>query len=618
MSTIVPQPGSEPAPDETAHHDAMPIDELAALFCAVQEMGIRERLDPEQRFAHLLVAECYFDHLPHRQPARAFALICAVLASHARELIKIRLCDSLMAPLVYFHGAEMAGTIEAEAQRDPRMRWLLGGTFEWTPDDALCARLEKSADADRWTTDRWTASQVAPVDFASLATPELARAWIAEKSKPSWQDDENVRALQAFEEQLRDDPQSAAALVIEIARIEDNDVLLFECAAPLLANALTEETIDRIERAADAKVATMLALIDYSDADSALRTRLEAIERKHLRDRPPFGERPIAAGDFISRAAAWAQMPLPRIEMVMRGPGFFDDPDAVPVGRRATLGPRVRMALDKLPVDELVPVWRANQLIELRRQTEETRYTEEYFDYLPHEQPERALALAIAVLRSDAEKAVKVQLEDKFIGVIINAGRPDLVDAIEAEARVNPQMRWLLGGIGWAIGDGEIAERLARVADAEAWRADAALQRRPHAIDFTTLSTAELARAFVDLHALHRKLQLRDESYQALVHFQHRLAKQDPDAAIDLVLEVLRIEANLALLEILARDVLFPAVKAKTIKRIERESAANARFARMVTALANHWSDPPKTIARRLDAIRRAYVAGHKVSGASS
>jgi hypothetical protein len=612
MSTIVPAPGSELSPDATAHHDAMPIGALATLWCAVQEIGIKERLDPADRFANLLIAERYFGHLPHRQPARAFALIREVLASQAGELIKIRLCDGLMAPLVYVHGAEMADAIEAEAQRDPRMRWLLGGTFDWTPDDALLARLEKSADADRWTTDRWNLTRVAPIDFASLAVPELARAWTVEKSKPSWQDDDNVRALQAFEEQLRDDPQTAAALVTEIVRIESNDVLLYECAAPLLANALNEETIDRIESAAGEKIATMLMLIDYSDLDSTLRERLEAIERRHLADRPPFGDRPIAAGDFIARAAAWAQMPLLRVEIAMRGPGFFDDPDSVRVGRRATPGPRVRMALDKLPVDELADIWRENQLIDLRHQTEETRYTEEYFDYLPHEQPERALALAVAVLRSDTEKTVMMQLEDKFIGVIINAGRPELIDAIEAEAHANPRMRWLLGGIGWAIGDDNIKERLMRVADVEAWRADAALQTAAHDIDFPALSTAALARTFVDLHALHHKLQMRNGNYEALLHFQQKLAKQSPDAAIDLVLEVLRIEADLALLEILTREVLFPAVKARSIKRIEREAAANARFAWMVTALANHWSDPPKTIARRLDAIRDAYLAGRK------
>jgi hypothetical protein len=58
----------------------------------------------------------------------------------------------------------------------------------------------------------------------------------------------------------------------------------------------------------------------------------------------------------------------------------------------------------------------------------------------------------------------------------------------------------------------------------------------------------------------------------------------------------------------------------KRIKRIEREAAAKALFAWIkalfawiVTALANHWSDPPNTLARRLDAIRQPYLAERKI-----
>jgi hypothetical protein len=45
--------------------------------------------------------------------------------------------------------------------------------------------------------------------------------------------------------------------------------------------------------------------------------------------------------------------------------------------------------------------------------------------------------------------------------------------------------------------------------------------------------------------------------YEALVDFQQTLVTENPDAAIVLVVEVLRIEPNLALLEILAATCCF-------------------------------------------------------------
>jgi hypothetical protein len=59
--------------------------------------------------------------------------------------------------------------------------------------------------------------------------------------------------------------------------------------------------------------------------------------------------------------------------------------------------------------------------------------------------------------------------------------------------------------------------------------------------------------------------------------------------------------------------VLFPAVTTTSIDRIEREAAANERFAWMMTALLNHWSDPPEAIGKWLDAIRQRYLSSRKM-----
>jgi hypothetical protein len=74
---------------------------------------------------------------------------------------------------------------------------------------------------------------------------------------------------------------------------------------------------------------------------------------------------------------------------------------------------------DTMPVDELAAVWNGLQQLGARDQTEQSWAATLYFDRLPHDVPDRALDLALAVLRSDAEKRIKMQLGDRLMSALI-------------------------------------------------------------------------------------------------------------------------------------------------------------------------------------------------------
>jgi hypothetical protein len=230
-----------------------------------------------------------------------------------------------------------------------------------------------------------------------------------------------------------------------------------------------------------------------------------------------------------------------------------------------------------IAVDKLAVLWCSLQRLGLKDQTEQSWAATLYFDRLPHDSPDRALDLALAVLASDAERRVKMQLGDKFMSTLIynHAGR--VIDRIEAEQATNPRLRWVLGAVHWWAPTRELKVRLARVADEAAWRADELARDTPVVrIDFGGLSKSELARVWVDQHG---KADMdRDANWHALMDFERGLIERNPDAAIDLVLEVLRIETGPQLLSVLAAGLVEDVISRDTIDRIEREAAANERF----------------------------------------
>ena len=261
--------------DETdAFFDAMPLAELASMWCALQRLSRRDQI------GGAWTAMLYFDHLPHRAPARAFDLVTEVLAHEIDKATVMQLNDKLMPALLDAHGPVMIDRIEREAKESPALRWLLGGIFV-APDEPLKRRLADIADPEAWRPDeiaRRTPKH--PLDCSALPLPELARAWVEQYSKSDRDRDDNFFALMDFERDLREeDADRAIDLILEILRIEANPVLLSLLAAGPLEDVISLATIDRIEReaAVNERFHDLLGGVWYFRAPDELKSRLDAL-----------------------------------------------------------------------------------------------------------------------------------------------------------------------------------------------------------------------------------------------------------------------------------------------------------------------------------------------------
>jgi hypothetical protein len=83
--------------------------------------------------------------------------------------------------------------------------------------------------------------------------------------------------------------------------------------------------------------------------------------------------------------------------------------------------------------------------------------------------------------------------------------------------------------------------------------------------------------------------------------FCDQLLADDPDGALDLILEILRLETDQGLLGLLAASLLECVISDRTIDRIEREAASNPRFLWLLGGVW-YWSEP-EPLKARLDAI---------------
>jgi hypothetical protein len=282
--------------------------------------------------------------------------------------------------------------------------------------------------------------------------------------------------------------------------------------------------------------------------------------------------------DFIEDAKNWATIPLPGSQAPNEQHKIFD----------------------AMSIDQLAEIWRALQHVGLRDQTDGTWDTTLYFDALPHNQPERALDLALAVLRTEQDMPVVVQLGDKFMGSLIHAHAETLIGRIEREAAGNPKLRWLLGSAHWWASSNPMKERLAAIADVEGWRADRdALKARSARVDFPNLTPVELATVWIEQSGKPEKDQ--DDVWSELRDYERDLVDNEPDRMLDMILEILKIETNPRLLGFLAAGPLEDVISMVTIDRVEREAAANEGFRHL---LGGVWyfraSDELKA---RLDAI---------------
>lgn len=232
--------------------------------------------------------------------------------------------------------------------------------------------------------------------------------------------------------------------------------------------------------------------------------------------------------------------------------------------------------LDAMPLAELASLWCVLQRLSRRDQIAGAGAAKDYFDHLPHHNPLRALDLALEVLRQETDKPTLMLLNDKFMLALFYAYGDELIDRITAEAKDDARLRWLLGGIHFGLGEG-IDDRIAAVADVDGWRADERVCCTPqHPLDCYSMSIPELARAWIEQYS--KSDRDRDDNFFAMMDYQRDLREQDPDKAIDLILEILSMETNPTILSLLAAGPLEDVVSIETIDRIEQVARSNQRF----------------------------------------
>ena len=131
-------------PDDTEIFlDAMPIPDLASMWGALQRLSRRDHTGAAWS------AILYFDHLPHKRPDRALDLALEVLASESDKPTVMQLNDKFMMSLIHAHGASVIDRLEAEAQHNDRLCWLLGGIY-FGSDEPFSGRIQAIADTEAW------------------------------------------------------------------------------------------------------------------------------------------------------------------------------------------------------------------------------------------------------------------------------------------------------------------------------------------------------------------------------------------------------------------------------------------------------------------------------------
>jgi hypothetical protein len=282
--------------------------------------------------------------------------------------------------------------------------------------------------------------------------------------------------------------------------------------------------------------------------------------------------------DFIKEAANWATMPVPGAETSEEQKALFD----------------------AMPLAELADTWRALQCVGLRDKSGGTWAAFHYFDSLPHQQARRALDLIHKILKRETDTAVLMQLGEKFIPALMITHGASLIDRLEREATIHPQLRWLLGSVYWWTEDEALEARLFSIADRTAWRADReAHDERNPLIDFDRLTPAEIAPIWIRQNECADKD--RDRNWSALRDYESDLRAEDPDRALAIILEVLKIETNPNMLSYLAAGPLEDLITLDTIDMIEAEAKTNEGFRWLLGGVWYYTA--PDELKARLDAI---------------
>lgn len=249
---------------------------------------------------------------------------------------------------------------------------------------------------------------------------------------------------------------------------------------------------------------------------------------------------------------------------------------------------RVEHVLAEMSLGDLVRAWREVAIVPLPGGTAGTYTFDLYFDRLGHDDPERAVAFIEAVVASEPDDAVVALIgHGKLLAqlLVFNAARA--TPLLEVAAARSSRMRWLMGSVFWSIRGGAVEDaafrdRLLAITDRpafEAWTQRRLAGREPP--DFASLPLPELARRWIEITARSPLERERDRAWSELFDYQWELVSSERAKALDLVIEILRIEDRPALLGILAAGMLedlLPANDGPIIGAVEAEAARDPRF----------------------------------------
>jgi hypothetical protein len=273
---------------------------------------------------------------------------------------------------------------------------------------------------------------------------------------------------------------------------------------------------------------------------------------------------------------------------------------------------QVEARLRALPVEELVRAWREVSALSRRARTPGSYCFSLYFDRLGQDDPHRALAFIEAMVVDEPNDALVALLaQEKLLGQLIHFNDVPVIDHLEVAAARLPRLRWLLGAFVWSFRPGmmedkEIARRLAAIADDAAYKAwELAYKAGRERIDFAALTPSELARHWVVLTAYSPLERERDDNAMALFDYQWELAREDPQRALALAVEIARIEEHPGMLAILAAGLLEDLLVAHgpdVIDAVEAEARGDdARFRLLLSGVWISRVDP--AVAERLAAL---------------
>jgi hypothetical protein len=265
--------------------------------------------------------------------------------------------------------------------------------------------------------------------------------------------------------------------------------------------------------------------------------------------------------------------------------------------------------LAALPMEALGQGWRELCLASLRERTPGIDLFARFFDGLGANDPERACDFILAEIDGESDdEIVALIAREKLLMQLLYRNGARIGGRLEAAALERPRLRWLLGGVAWAIGGGMIKDEdlktlLLPVADRVAWDRWVADTEGPPPPPFAEMAIPELARAWVEIMPRSPVEKERDEAFRDLFDYQSDLVTEDPARGLELVREVLRIETHERLLGLLAAGLLEDLIrteKEEVIGWVEAEAKRNERFRWLLGGV--WYSRVAPEIARRIDA----------------